>query len=74
MLRILTDRGTEYCGRADQHDYQFYIALYDIKHTKTKVRSPLTNGICGQFYKTIPKEFYQTRCLRQSIRPSRSFR
>ena len=39
MLRILTDRGTEYCGRADQHDYQLYLALNDIDHTKTKVRS-----------------------------------
>jgi len=46
MLRILTDRGTEYCGRADQHDYQLYIALNDIEHTKTKVKSPQTNGIC----------------------------
>lgn len=40
MLRILTDRGTEYCGRADQHDYQLYMALNDIEHTKTKVKSP----------------------------------
>jgi hypothetical protein len=22
MLRILTDRGAEYCGRAETHDYQ----------------------------------------------------
>jgi transposase InsO family protein len=44
MLRILTDRGTEYCGKAEQHDYQLYLALNDIEHTKTKVRSPQTNG------------------------------
>jgi len=31
MLRILTDRGTEYCGRVDQHDYQLYLAINDIK-------------------------------------------
>jgi hypothetical protein len=36
MLRILTDRGTEYCGRAEKHDYQLYLALNDIDHTKTK--------------------------------------
>jgi len=36
MLRILTDRGTEYCGRMDQHDYQLYLAINDIDHTKTK--------------------------------------
>ena len=40
MLRILTDQGIEYCGRADQHDYQLYLALNGIDHTRTKVRSP----------------------------------
>jgi transposase InsO family protein len=59
MLRILTDRGTEYCGRADQHDYQLYLALNDIDHTKTKVKSPQTNGICERFHKTILDEFYK---------------
>ena len=46
VLRILTDRGTEYCGRADRHDYQLFLAINDIDHTKTKVKSPQTNGIC----------------------------
>ena len=59
MLRILTDRGTEYCGKAEHHDYQLYLALNDIEHTKTKVRSPQTNGICERFHKTILQEFYQ---------------
>tara|TARA_R110000868_G_C10812527_1_gene757963 strand:+ start:108 stop:1148 length:1041 start_codon:yes stop_codon:yes gene_type:complete len=66
MLRILTDRGTEYCGRADQHDYQLYLALNDIEHTKTKVCSPQTNGICERFHKTILQEFYQVT-LRKKI-------
>jgi hypothetical protein len=43
MLRILTDRGTEYCGRVEQHDYQLYLAINDIDHTKTKAMSPQTN-------------------------------
>jgi len=59
MLRILTDRGTEYCGRAESHDYQLYLAINDIEHSKTKVRSPQTNGICERFHKTILQEFYQ---------------
>ena len=59
MLRILTDRGTEYCGKAEHHDYQLYMALNDIEHTKTKVKSPQTNGICERFHKTILQEFYQ---------------
>jgi transposase InsO family protein len=59
MLRVLTDRGTEYCGKAEQHDYELYLALNDIEHTKTKAQSPQTNGICERFHKTILQEFYQ---------------
>ena len=59
LLRILTDRGTEYWGRVEQHDYQLYLAINDIDHTKTKAMSPQTNGICERFHKTILNEFYQ---------------
>jgi|TARA_Y100000310_G_C20565164_1_gene755125 transposase InsO family protein/molybdenum-dependent DNA-binding transcriptional regulator ModE len=66
VLRILTDRGTEYCGKADSHDYQLYLAINDIEHTRTKVRHPQTNGICERFHKTILQEFYQP-ALRRKI-------
>lgn len=59
MLRILTDRGTEYCGKVEQHDFQLYLAINDIDHTRTKAMSPQTNGICERFHKTILQEFYQ---------------
>lgn len=59
ILRMLTDRGTEYCGKVERHDYQLYLAINDIEHTKTKARSPRTNGICERFHKTILQEFYQ---------------
>lgn len=59
LLRILTDRGSEYCGRVEQHDYQLYLAVNDIDHTRTKAQSPQTNGICERFHKTILNEFYQ---------------
>jgi transposase InsO family protein len=59
VIRMLTDRGTEYCGKVEQHDYELYLALNDIEHTKTKVRHPQTNGICERFHKTILNEFYQ---------------
>jgi transposase InsO family protein len=59
VLRILTDRGTEYCGQVDQHDFQLFLGLNDIDHTKTKAKSPQTNGICERFHKTILNEFYQ---------------
>lgn len=57
-LRILTDRGTEYCGKIEHHEYQLYLAIEDIDHTKTKVKSPQTNGICERFHQTIQNEFY----------------
>lgn len=66
VLRILTDRGTEYCGKVEQHDYQLYLAVNDIEHTRTKVRHPQTNGICERFHKTILQEFYQP-ALRRKI-------
>ncbi|MEN2923084.1 IS481 family transposase ISShes15 [Mannheimia haemolytica] len=59
MLRILTDRGSEYCGKVENHDYELYLAINDIEHTKTKVKHPQTNGICERFHKTILQEFYQ---------------
>ena len=59
LLRVLTDRGSEYCGRVEQHDYQLYLAVNDIDHTRTKAQSPQTNGICERFHKTILNEFYQ---------------
>ncbi|MDP9079045.1 MAG: IS481 family transposase [Bacteroidota bacterium] len=58
LLRILTDRGTEYCGVRDQHEFQLYLAIEDIDHTKTKAKSPQTNGICERFHRTIQDEFY----------------
>lgn len=65
VLRILTDRGTEYCGKVEQHDYQLYLAINDIEHTRTKVRHPQTNGICERFHKTILQEFYQPALRRR---------
>ena len=58
LLRMLTDRGTEYCGKLHTHLYQLYLNIEDIDHTKTKAKSPQTNGICERFHRTIQEEFY----------------
>jgi len=58
LSRVLTDRGTEYCG-TDSHEYELYLAVEDIDHTRTKVKSPQTNGICERFHKTVLNEFYR---------------
>ena len=65
ILRLLTDRGTEYCGKPETHDYPLYLALNAIEHTKTKTRHPQTNGICERFHKTILQEFYQVAFRRK---------
>lgn len=58
LLRILTDRGTEYCGAREHHEYELYLTIEDIDHTKTKAKSPQTNGICERFHRTMQEEFY----------------
>ena len=68
LLRVLTDRGTEYCGKVEQHDYELYLAINDIEHTKTKAQSPQTNGICERFHRTILNEFYQITFRRKIYR------
>ena len=59
LSRILTDRGTEYCGSPDSHEYELYLAVENIDHTRTKVKSPQTNGIVERFHKTMLSEFYR---------------
>lgn len=58
LLRIMTNRGTEYCGNREHHEFQLYLSIEDIDHTKTKAKSPQTNGICERFHRTMQEEFY----------------
>jgi hypothetical protein len=59
LSRVLTDRGTEYCGSPERHEYELYLAVEDIDHTRTKTKSPQTNGICERFHRTVLDEFYR---------------
>jgi transposase InsO family protein len=59
LLRVLTDRGTEFCGNPEHHEYELYLAVEDIDHSRTKTKSPQTNGICERFHKTLLNEFYR---------------
>jgi len=58
LLRVLTDRGTEYCGNRECHEYQLYLAVENIDHSRTQAKSPQTNGICEPFHRTLQEEFY----------------
>ncbi len=59
MLRILTNRDTEYCGKVEQHDYQLYLAIIDVDHTHTKQYHRANQWNLRMFHKTILQEFYQ---------------
>ena len=59
LCRVLTDRGTEYCGNPEHHQYELYLALEDVDHSRTKTKSPQTNGIVERFHKTALDEFYR---------------
>ena len=66
LLRILTDRGTEFCGKLENHAYQLFLSIENIDHSRTKAYSPQTNGICERFHKTMKEEFYDV-ALRKKI-------
>lgn len=65
LLRILTDRGSEYCGNREHHEFALYLDLENIEHTRTKAKSPQTNGICERFHQTIQNEFYASAFRRK---------
>jgi transposase InsO family protein len=65
LLRILTDRGSEYCGNRETHEYELYLDLENIEHTRTQAKSPQTNGICERFHQTIQNEFYASAFRRR---------
>lgn len=55
----MTDGGTEYCGDPEHHPYELYLAVEDIEHRRTKVKSPQTDGICERLHRTMLNEFYR---------------
>ena len=58
LLRVLTDRGTEYKGKPEHHEYELYLQIEGIDHSKTQVRHPQSNGICERLHRTMQEEFY----------------
>lgn len=44
--------------KAEYHEYQLYLTIENVEHSKTKVKSTQSNGICERFHRTIQNEFY----------------
>jgi len=65
LLRMLTDRGTEYCGSREHHEYELYLTLEDVEHSRTRARHPQSNGMCERFHKTVLDEFYRVAFRRK---------
>jgi transposase InsO family protein len=65
LLCVVTDRGSEYCGNPERHEFELYLAVEDIDHSRTKAKSPQTNGICESFHKSCSTSF--TVSLRKKV-------
>ena len=68
LLRVLTDRGSEHCGNREHHEYALYLDVENIEHSRTKAKSPQTNGICERFNKACKNEFYSAAFQRKVYR------
>ena len=47
---MLTDRGTEYCGNPEHHEYELDLALEDIDHSRTKTKKPQTTDVIDKCF------------------------
>lgn len=58
VAAVLTDNGTEFCGKELQHPYELLLSLSEIEHRRTKVKTPRTNGFVERFHRTVLEEFF----------------
>ena len=58
---ILTDNGREFCGKPESHPYELLLAIEDIAHRNTKVRSPRTNGFVERMNRTLLDECFRVK-------------
>ena len=58
---VLTDNGREFCGRPERHPYELLLALHDIEHRRTKIRSLRTNGFVERMNRTLLNECFRIK-------------
>ncbi len=71
LLRVLTDRGTEFCGIADAHPYELYSRNRRHRAYEDEGAATATNGICERFHKTVLDEFYRIKISQEALHESR---
>ena len=59
LQRVPTERGTQYCGAPERHEYELYLAVENVDHSRTEVKSAQTNGIVERLHRTVLNEFYR---------------
>jgi hypothetical protein len=63
FLRVLTDRGSEFCGNAERHEYELYRCI-------SRSRTSITR----RFHRTALNEFYRVAFRKRYIVQSTSCR
>jgi hypothetical protein len=63
---VLADRGIEFYGTHDRHEYELYLTVENIDDSRIKAGSPQTNGIVEPFHKTMLDEFYPVSFRKKS--------
>ncbi|SEM82354.1 Integrase core domain-containing protein [Nitrosospira multiformis] len=72
LIRVLTDRGTEYCGKPETHDYQLYLAINDIEHSGLKPVTPRPTASVSASIRLSCKSFTRSRSDARSTDQSRN--
>jgi hypothetical protein len=67
LLRILTGRGTEYKGKREHHEYELYLDIEGIEHSKIQVGSPSpmasVSGFTEPFRKSFTRLLLERSCM-----------
>src|SRR5262245_1784798 len=73
LSRVLTDRGTEFCG-TQSHEYELYLAVEDVDHSRTKTKSPQRTESASASIALSWMNSIGSRSARRSITRSTSYR
>lgn len=59
--RCSPTNGRAFCGLKERHPYELLLAVVDIEHRTTKLRSPRTNGFVERMNRTLLDECFRVQ-------------